>query len=301
MFFSLLALQGILLNILPVRMFARVSLVAQSAVFIATLGALPLLDRQPVAGWWPAVWFVNLWEAMIKGKASGRNALLAMALPALTSVLAYLLSYHRYRRLLLEGETERTASAEVGPGSRAASWLLEKWMPDPRQQGAFAFVWKTLARSRTHRLILLAYAGLALGAITKGALDMPRPSLRDEGLYGLVVVLAPLGLSLLITVGLRYLFALPDSLRANWVFQITDREGAAAWLAAVVRFVVCCGIAPVFAIAFPAAVAILGWTRACAVTILGLFASLLWFELCSGAGASCRSRVPISRENSRSG
>jgi hypothetical protein len=77
-------------------------------------------------------------------------------------------------------------------------------------------------------LILLAYGGIALGAITKGALDMPRPSLRDQGMYGLIVVLAPLALSLLVTAGLRYLFSLPDSLRANWLFQTNDRDGSAA-------------------------------------------------------------------------
>lgn len=278
-FFTLLAVQGVLLNLLPVRVFARASLVVQSAVFIATMGALPLFDRQPTAAWWPPVWFLDLWEAMIQGTRGVRNSMLAMAIPAVVSVLAYLLSYHRYRRLLLEGENGTATSAETGLGARACSWLLEKWLPDPRQQGAFAFIWKTLWRSRTHRLVLLVYAGIALGAVIKGTVDMPRPSLRNEGLYGLVVVLAPLGLALLITVGLRYLFSLPESLRANWMFQIVDREGSQAWLNAVTRFVVCCGIAPVFAIALPAAVAILGSTRAAAVTVLSFSATLLWFEI----------------------
>ena len=275
-FFSLLALQGILLNILPSRMFDRVSLAVQSAVLIATLGALPLVNRQPVAGWWPPVWFLHLWEAIIRGPASAaRDGLLAMTIPAAVAVLAYLLSYHRYRRLLLEAKTERAAEAT---GRNLGSRLLEAWMHDPRQQAQFAFIWKTLARSRTHRLILLAYGGIALGAITKGALDMPRPSLRDQGMYGLIVVLAPLALSLLVTAGLRYLFSLPDSLRANWLFQTNDRDGSAAWLAAVERFVVCCGIAPLFLAALPAGIAILGWVRAAAVTALGFVSALLWFE-----------------------
>jgi predicted permease len=190
-------------------------------------------------------------------------------------VLAYLLSYHRYRRLLLEGKPGRpkTAAARgIGP------WLLERWMPDPRQQAAFSFIWKTLARSRSHRLILLAYAGIAIGAITKGALDMPRPSLHDQGLYGLVVVLAPLALSLLATAGMRYLFNLPDSPRANWIFQTNDRDGGTAWLLATERFVVWCGIAPLFVAALPATIAILGWMRAVAVSVLTFCCALVWFE-----------------------
>ena len=38
----------------------------------------------------------------------------------------------------------------------------------------------------------MAYAGLACGWIAKGALDTPRPTLRDQGVYGLLVTLAPL-------------------------------------------------------------------------------------------------------------
>ena len=275
-FFSLLACQGVLLNVLPARLFARVSLFVQATVFIAALGALPLYDRQPVdAAWWPAVWFIDLWQAIYRGSWSGsRNGILALAIPIALATFTYLVSYHRYRRQLLEALPGRAAAR----GAAIASWLLDRAIPDPRQQGAFAFIWKTLARSRSHRLILLAYAGIAVGAITKGALDMPRPSLRDEGMYGLIVTLAPLAFAMLMTVGLRYLFALPESLSANWVFQISDREGRAAWLTAAARFVVCCGIAPVFLIALPAAIAILGWLRASALTILGFFAALVFFE-----------------------
>ncbi len=279
-FFSLLALQGILLNILPARVFGSVSLGVQSAVLILTLGGLPLYNRQPIAPWWPCVWFLHLWESIIKGPAgASRDALLAIAISAALAVLAYLFSYHRYRRLLLEAQSERApGAAPSAPGAGWGARLLEFWMPDPRQQGAFAFICKTLSRSRTHRLILLAYGGIALGAITKGALDMPRPSLRDEGLYGLIIALAPLALSLLVTAGLRYLFALPESPRANWLFQTTDRDASAAWLAAVERFVVWCAIAPLFAAALPAAVAIFGWIRASAVLLLGFFVALVCFE-----------------------
>jgi len=275
-FFSLLACLGVLLNLMPSRIFARVSLFMQGTVFIATLGVLPLIGRQPTAeAWWPPVWFVRLWEAIIEGRGSAAHiAVVAMVLPPIISVLAYLLSYHRYRRLLLEAPPGRSSGNRNGVGS----WLLERWISDPRQQAAFAFIWKTLARSRSHRLILLAYGGIALGAITKGALDMPRPSLRDEGLYGLLVVLVPLVLALLVTAGLRYLFSLPVSIGANWIFQTTEREGRDAWLVAVERFVIWCGISPIFLAALPAAIAILGGLRAAAATILAFFAALVWFE-----------------------
>jgi predicted permease len=274
-FFTLLGVQGVLLNLVPGRWFLRVSLFVQAALFIATVGALPLFGRQPQsAAWWPPVWFLRLWEAIVTGRAAARPALLATVLPAMLAVLSYLLSYHRYRKLLLEAPPARAGGHWSGLGSR----LLELWISNPREQAAFAFTWKTLARSRIHRLLLLAYAGLALGWVIKAALDAPPVSLHDEGMYGLMAVASPLGLAALMILALRYLFALPVALQANWMFQTADQEGRAAWLAAVQRFVIVCGIAPVYLASLPASIAILGWLRALAVTALGSLVALLCFE-----------------------
>ena len=238
-FFSLLAIQGLLLNLVPGRWFPRVSLFVQAALFIAIVGALPLVGRQPEsAAWWPPVWFVKLWESIVTGPPSkARPALAAIVLPAIVAIVAYLLSYHRYRKLLLEAPPAHAGGHWSGLGSR----LLEWWIPNPREQAAFAFTWKTLSRSRIHRLLLLAYAGLALGWVVKAALDAPPVSLHDEGMYGLMAVASPLGLAVLMVLALRHLFTLPVALQANWMFQTADQEGRAAWLAAVQRFVIVCG------------------------------------------------------------
>jgi predicted permease len=275
-FFTLLALQGLLLNIVPTRSFLRVSLIVQAVLFIAVMGAFPLLGRQPEAAWWwPPNWFRQLWESMVTGPASlARPGLLAVSAPPLAAVLFYLLSYHRYRRLLLETPPARSGGRFSGAGSR----LLESWIPDPREQAAFSFMWKTLARSHTHRLILLAYCGIAIGWVVKGALDSPPVTLRDEGMYGLMSAFVPLGLATLTILALRYLFTLPVTLRANWMFQTADAEGRAAWLGAVQRFVIGFGIVPVYLASLPATIVILGPLRALALTALGVLVSLLVFE-----------------------
>jgi predicted permease len=292
-FLSLLSVQGLLLNVLPVRAFTTISQLVQAGVFTITLGGLPLAGRQPRPGaeWWPPVWFLHLWEAIVERRPGmARSAVLALVVPSAIAVLSYLLSYHRYRKLLVETMTVRhEAPLPDGRGSqttRAATVrerlarraVFDAWIRDPHEQAAFSFIWKTLVRSRGHRLLLLAFGALAVGWITKAALDAPRPSLRDEGLYGLVVVLAPLSFALLAVLGLRNLFSLPVSLSANWLFQSVNKGGRAPWLAAVERFVIWCGIAPAFLVSLPAATAVLGGLRAAAVTLLALFAALIWFE-----------------------
>jgi len=280
-FFSLLGLQGILLNWLPVRVFARVSLVAQGVLLIGVLGALPLMGRWPKeAAWFPTAWFLALWESMLEGSPGARPAILAMTAPIAVTVLSYALSYQRYRRLMVEGGIVHATPRREGGGARfSGSWLLERWIGDPREQAVFAFIWKTLVRSRSHRLILLAYAGIGLGCITKGALDTPRPTLHDQGLYGFVMVMGPLAIAIAMAAGLRYLFSLPLALGANWLFQMTEPEDHAAWLSGVERFVLWCGIAPVFLAAFPACVAVFGLVRAFAAVALALVAVLIVFEI----------------------
>jgi hypothetical protein len=240
-FFSLLAIQGLLLNLLPGRWFLRVSLFVQAVLFIATVGALPLcrpptgdrrmvaagMVRAPLGGQGQRQSLRCAGGARHRTAGPDRRRGVPAQLPPLPQAAA-------------RGPARYGGGHSAGVGSR----LLEWWIPNPREQAAFAFTWKTLARSRIHRLILLAYAGLALGWVIKAALDAPPVSLHDEGMYGLMSVASPLGLAVLMLLALRYLFCLPVTLPANWLFQTADAEGREAWLAAVQRFVIACGIAP---------------------------------------------------------
>ena len=276
LFFTLLAIQGVLLNALPGPVFGRVTVVVQASLFVAVLGAAPLLWKQPAGvEWWPPHWFLNLWTFLAQGGAgAGRVAAMAVAVPPLICVVAYLTSYHRYRRLLLE--SQRTTS---GKQSGAGPALLEKLFPEPREQAAFGFMWKSLMRSRLHRLILLSYAGAAVGWIVNASLDTDTPALRDQGMYGFLAVTVPLAVSMMIAGALRYVFSWPVALEANWVFRIIERDGSTAWLGAMERFVIWLGMAPVFVLSVAGTAAVLGVARAAAATMLSFFTALIWFEV----------------------
>jgi macrolide transport system ATP-binding/permease protein len=278
-FSTLLALQGLLLNLLPARFFNSVSLWIQGILFIAMLGAVPLVGRQPHTEWWPGTWFIHLWESIVLGDPQrARTAVLCLAIPAVVAIVAYLAGYHRHQRILLEASTRPGDTSATDKLVKVGSRFLEAWIRRPQEQAAFSFIWKTLVRSRGHRLLLLAWAGLALGWIVKGMLDMPAPSLKNEGVYGMIVTSSPLALSLLAVIALRHLFSLPVTHGAKWIFEIEEHDGASAWLSAVDRFVIFCGIAPVCLAGLPASIAVLGWQRAFIVIALVFLTAALWYE-----------------------
>ena len=118
-FFAILALQGILLNLLPRSQFTRVSVYAQGALAgIFLLGGFyswsikewkpAVIGRLPAFGaWLPPVWFTGLDETLAgKGgspflTSMSHRALLAAGIAVTLAAASYLISYRRYRKLLL--------------------------------------------------------------------------------------------------------------------------------------------------------------------------------------------------------
>src|SRR5260370_37923913 len=111
----------------------------------------------------------------------------------------------------------------MAPRTRREDWLagLADWLiPDPRELAVFVFVAKTLARSRQHRLILTAFAAVAVAVIFESFVSLalsrnfrgfsvPTKALRQAAIS------APLALSLFVLAGFRYLFRLPAERSAH--------------------------------------------------------------------------------------
>jgi hypothetical protein len=173
-FFGLVALQGVLLNLLRPRAFGRVTgylqglLVALMLVLavlsfsiqprIANLRIEPAWSR-----WVPPVWFLGLCQAVSADpdpamRALASRALFALLAAAVLALSAYLLSYHRHRALLIEGAS--------GPAKdRRPSRLLALLSPQPRQLAVIGFMLQTLLRSSHHRMILMGYGGVAFAVV----------------------------------------------------------------------------------------------------------------------------------------
>ena len=285
-FFALLACQGLLSNLIPRRWLAQMSSYVQGLLISVMLVQLtlsfsigPPVEKavlQPeLARWLPPVWYLALYQKIL-GDPDPRfgplalRALAGLAVAFGSALLVSFLSYYRHRRLLSEGLAPR------GTEGKLAAMILDRVIPDPRQQAVLTFMLKTLARSGQHRMLMMGYCGLAV-AITLSGLVGIGSLVKSDRVITASFVYAQTILLIFVLLGLRHLFAIPAELRANWTFQITEREGRTDWLRAVERFVLIAAAIPVLAIPFPLEVALMGW-RAVSETILFAAVLLLCYE-----------------------
>jgi hypothetical protein len=294
-FFSLVAVQGVLLNLMPIRQFSRISLTVQAALLTGLLCGLPLafsipslqrsMDQRPDwLVWVPPAWFLGLDQVMVGNREPMAERLAwisgaAFAGSACAALITYLWSYRRHRVRMLE-----TPGVAATTRNGWLSAIAGRLIPDSRELAVFAFIAKTLARSRQHRLLLTAFAAVAVAVIFESFVSLalsrnfrgfsvPTTALRQAAIS------APLALSLFVLAGFRYLFRLPVELRANWVFRLNEPGNRMAFLAAVERFLLYCAVAPVALITLPIEVSLLGPRAGAAAAILCLLLSLALMEL----------------------
>jgi hypothetical protein len=290
--FALIACQGFLLNLLPPRLFARVTSYAQGLLITLMLVLIVLsmsIDskvemavlRPEMAKWLPPVWFLGLYQAILGDPDPQFRALAARALAGLAAaigaaLLFYLVSYQRHRRLFVEGAAGRQRDSKLG------RILLDWAIPNPRQQAVFVFMARTLARSAQHRMVLMGYLGFSLAMVLSGIIGLRETARMPRALEPSQVVMAGfvnahLVLLIGLLIGFRHLFSIPSELRANWIFRITEREGRTHWLRAIDRFALFSVAPAILLLPLPLEVAMLG-ARAVGESIVFAVGGLLVYE-----------------------
>ena len=226
-FFSLLALQGVLLLLLPVRWFESISFGFQAALLLLFLCAFPLLPDLPahylvtVRPYW-MVWLPPIWSWGLAGWLEGARdplirllagrAAVATAAAAVLASSAYLGSYLTYGRLLLESPRRRRTFPLRGFGKTQTRAISE-------------FILQTLTRGRQQKLIFLLIFGAGVALVVESSVYL---ALHQGTTYALsrevedTAIGLPLTLSFFAMVGLRRVFRVAADLPANWIFQITS-------------------------------------------------------------------------------
>ena len=284
--FGSVALQGVILNILPPRAFGRVTGYLQGLLVAAMLSLVvlsfsigpPILTfvlRPEWARVLPPVWFLGLYQSLCGDpdpamRSLARRATFALVVAVVVALLTYVVSYRRHRTLLLEGLAGRSQQRRLPD---ALAGLLSR---SPRQHAILVFVLKTLARSNHHRMIVMGYSGLGFALLLTGIVGMdhvfkPNMVLAADFVYYHVLALVFLLLAA------RQLFSYPAELNANWIFRITESEGRAEWLRAVDRFVLFLGAVLIVAIPLPVEIRLLGLRGVAEVSMFAVL-GLLSYE-----------------------
>jgi hypothetical protein len=230
LFCALLTLQGLLQNILPRQLFLRLSAVTQAAILCALVclyllepslestQALTAPENQRVLAWLPAYWFLGMFQ-QLNGSMQpefvwlARRAYWMLGASMLGAIVTVMLSYLRILPKIVE-------QPEIVPAVR--SFPLPAWMGGAFNQAIALFSMRTLMRSRQHRMILSFYVGIGLAIV----IAYGRTTAGDRGLAATGIPITSLLASVLLIVlpvlALRMVAAMPISLKANWVMQMTQ-------------------------------------------------------------------------------
>ncbi|MBV8866318.1 MAG: hypothetical protein JO210_13075, partial [Acidobacteriaceae bacterium] len=234
-FFAVFGLVGLLMLIVPRRIFRPVSLAMRMILVVVLLteffsnlflqlfaGKLPGAAGHPLR-WLPSFWFLGIYENMLgiakpAMAAFGKQALLALGAAIVISIAAYALCYHRIFLRLPE-------SFDIMGGSRPLfriqlpEALLRPLFRSQFERACSSFAVKVLTRSEQHLMFFGAYLGIGLVLVVQTALDS-----HNEGsarLPGSDYLAIPFLIAFFLITGLRFVFDRPAAFPANWIFRIT--------------------------------------------------------------------------------
>ena len=270
-FLLLLALQGILINMIPGRWIQRAMVLLQFVFLVASLEALllmhPVVDALEKAmaptgaaspswmSWAPPAWFLGLYEVVSgTSRPVARFAIAAIVAIAVLLPLAfglYAITYQRLTRRAIEERDSETVGG--GVGREPALALLGSAMTRSTIASAVCrFTVLTLARSRKHRLLLTIFAGVGTTAAATSVLVPLSRHWRVASILTPEMIL-PIGLVFVffLVVGLRTLFAIPAELSANWLFKLSDAEDARRHLRGASAAMISMGVLPVLLLLAP--------------------------------------------------
>jgi hypothetical protein len=295
-FLLLVSVQGVALHLLPHGMFLRWSNLIQLAAFFGVLSLYfltpSLANSQALAArenavWFavaPSYWFFGLFEVLVgsKNAACGdlaRRALAGVGGTAIVAVASYALAYQRQMRRAVEQSGIVPARRGLVSWAAVAKVLARR----PPERAILAFIARTLARSRQHRLLLAVYGGMGLAYVfSQTAYVMYH---FRAGAYGAAEgrrqteLGIPLIMLLFLIMGLRVSFSIPIELRANWLFRLVDRSALEVYLTATRKALLVFTLAPVVAIAAPAYLAVWPWPMALGHAAFLAALGLLMIEL----------------------
>ncbi len=247
----LLAVQGIT-ALLPRRLFLRLSAILQIAAFgvlvsayflepkLNTPAALALAKNHQALEWLPDYWFFALFNQLAGSSPPtfawlATRAWIGFGASVIAAASSLLLCYlHTMRKTIEEPDlVPATRGFHFAPhfGGRLRAAIVY-------------FGFRSLARSRQHRLALAFYLSIVLAIALswlRSDLSAASPRLLDPG-----ILISSVMMMVLTVFGLRNVFSLPVSLTANWVWRVTQLSPTEKYVAATRSSLLFFGVAPLW-------------------------------------------------------
>jgi hypothetical protein len=246
-FFSVFAIAGLLMSLLPARLFRRASLLVRFIIgivllfLLATVLTVPdLLEKSKPSAvrilvQLPPVSFLaiarTIWgrghEPSVAKMTSA--ALFASAAAMIVASITCALSFRR--SFIRIPETSDIAPLpQIRHSLPFLASLGNLFLRTSSQRGCFRFVIATLLRSEAHLQIFLAFAALGLVAAAE-SLNTPQGlrSILSQAGPPAEFLIVPFVLVFCFLAGIRFAFEIPADLRANWIFKLwIDRDSQEA-------------------------------------------------------------------------
>jgi hypothetical protein len=250
-FGAVLTVQGLLAASLPQRWFLRLSAILQLAGFALFLSAwffqpsfgnaaeFARAQQSGILDRWPVFWFFGIFCQTtgifpIELNSLALRAWLSLAAVGTGTVASLLLCYLRTMKKTVEEPDllpRRGAEQSIFPGASLQSAVVR-------------FSMRSLARSRQHRVVYAFFLAIAF-AIALSTLTQVANERRPQPITP-IFLMSTLMMMCLAVAGLRSIFSLPVSLKANWVLQVTQLSTPERYIAATRRAILVMATNPVW-------------------------------------------------------
>ncbi len=262
---SVLTVQGFSALLLPRRIFLRLSAILQLATFGLFLGVYFLepsitnsaVMKSPQNQWVfassPSYWFFALFN-QLNGSLPPALAWLAhrawigLGLAVFGAIASLLLCYLRTMKRTVE-------EPDLVPRATGLHWAPR--FGSPLQTAIVLFSFRSIVRSRQHRIILAFYLSMVFAiALALAHDELSALALRPLTLDFLISTIVMVALAV---VGMRNVFPLPISLNANWVLRLTQLCPSHKYIVATRRIQLLFAVLPVWLIAACLALSFRPW------------------------------------------
>jgi hypothetical protein len=288
-FTALISLQGLALNLGGKKATDRMSLLLQVCFVMALLQMIFFMPRVGAflpadlnSGWLralPSVWFLGLYDVIGGRPAPGAPLLAGVALLATCAtvggaILLFVSTHARLTRRALESRGTETRSRSVRV---AAAFVIGGITRHPVARGVLEFTLLSLARSRSHRLLMALYLGIAMALVASAIVPVAiRDGLAGFATPGIELVSAPLVIGFFALVGMRVAIAIPIEPKANWLFRLREPSDRVAAMNGVRTAMLLVGVLPTSFIALTTAGTLWGaWPAFVHTTVCALMGCLL--------------------------